>query len=131
MIEQYYRDWLLADASIAAEIGTRMFPQFVPEDTVYPAVAYSMVSDQIEVGMAGPYTTRWPRVQLSIVAESQMKVSEIAEKIKVRTNVWEGAYPDMIVYRGFAEGGVYLSLDYYTPPRYGMIIEAFLSWVPI
>jgi hypothetical protein len=67
-------------------------------------------------------------MQLSIVATSQAKVSQIAENVKRRINVWNQTYSDMRVEACFAEGGVYLSLDYYTPPQYGMIIEAFLNY---
>lgn len=131
MIEERLRSWLLADTLIAAEIGTRMFPQFIPESSALPAVAYSMVSDQAFLGMRGPLTARSPRIQLSIVAVTQMKVSAISELIKTRINIWDQTYSDMIVRSCFAEGGVYLSLDYYTPPRYGMIIESFLNWYPV
>jgi len=130
MIEAHLRDWLIADPTINAEIGTRVFPQFIPEDAANPAVAYSMISDQATLGMNGPSIIRNPRVQLSIVAQTQMKVSEIAEKLKARINSWNQTYSDMRVESCFAEGGVYLSLDYYTPPQYGMIIEAYLNWYP-
>lgn len=131
MIEQHLRDWLLGDSAIATEVGTRIFPQFVPENEASPAIAYSMVSDQALLGLLGPMSIRNPRVQLTIVAKTQRKVSEIAELVKARINVWNAVYSDMVVSSCFAEGAVYLSLDYYTPPRNGMIIEAFLSWVPV
>lgn len=131
MIEQHLKDWLLADPLIAAEVGTRIFPQFVPENEASPALAYSMVSDQATLTLAGPAKIRDPRIQLSIVAKGQPKVSYLAELIKARIAIWDAVYPDMAVSSCFAEGGVYLSLDYYTPPRNGMIIEAFLNWVPV
>lgn len=131
MIEEHLRSWLLTDTEIASRIGTRVFPQFVPEDSAMPAVAYSVISDQVNLTMRGPAAIRNPRVQLSIVALTQIEVSSLAELLKARINIWNATYPDMAVNSCFAEGGVYLSLDYYTPPRNGMIIEAFLNWVPV
>jgi hypothetical protein len=131
MIEQHLRDWLISDSTIAADVGTRVYPQFVPENAEIPAIAYSMVSDQATMAMNGPAANRDPRIQLSIIAASQAKVGEIAEKVKKRVNVWNATYSDMVVSSSFAEGGVYLSLDYYTPPRFGMIVECFLHWQPV
>ena len=131
MIEQYLREWVISDPAISGIIGTRMYPQFVPENAAVPAIAYSMVSDQATMIMTGPASVRNPRIQLSIVAKTQPAVSDLAEKLKVRINSWNQLYPDMKVESCFAEGGVYLSLDYYTPPQFGMNIEAFLNWYPI
>ena len=108
-----------------------MYPQFVPENAAVPAIAFSMVSDQATLNMGGVMGVRNPRMQISIVAKTQPDVSSLAEKIKVRVNAWNYVYPDMIVSECFAEGGVYLSLDYYTPPKFGMIIELYLNWNPI
>jgi hypothetical protein len=131
MIEQHLRDWVISDPAIAADIGTRFYPQFAPDGSPVPAVVYSLISDQATLIMTGVAGVRNPRVQLTIVADTQMEVSALAEKLKFRINTWNAAYPDMYVNTCFAEGGVYLSLDYYTPPKNGMIIEAFLNWNPI
>ena len=131
MIEAHLKEWLITDSAVNADINGRIYPQFAPEGTVNPAIVYSVISDQATLGMNGPLPVRNPRVQLSLIAESQIKVSEIAENVKKRINAWDATYPDMRVSSCFAEGGVYLSLDYYTPPKFGMIIEAFLNWSPI
>jgi hypothetical protein len=108
-----------------------MYPQFVPENAAVPAIAYSMVSDQATMVMTGVAGVRNPRIQISIVAKTQPDVTALSEKIKVRINSWNATYPDMRVSECFCEGGVYLSLDYYTPPKFGMIVEAYLNWNPI
>lgn len=131
MIELHLKDWIIGDPQITAIIGERVYPQFVPEAENLPAIAYSIISDQAHLTMNGPASIRNPRVQLSIVASKQMYVSQISELLKKRINAWVAVYPDMIVESCFAEGGVYLSLDYYTPPRAGMIIEAYLNWWPV
>ena len=130
MIEENMKSWLLADTAIAAKLGARIFPQFIPENSTLPAVAYAMISDQALLAMKGPVKTRTPRIQLTIVARSQKESSEISELLKNRINIWEYTYSDMRVESCFAEGGVYLSLDYYTPANYGMIIEAYLNYYP-
>lgn len=131
MIEEHLKSWLIADPVINADINGRIFPQFAPEKSGNPAVVYSVISDQATLVMNGPASIRNPRIQLSLIAETQKKVSELSENIKKRINAWDAVYPDMHVSSCFAEGGVYLSLDYYTPPKYGMIIEAFLNWDPV
>lgn len=131
MIEAHLKDWIVTDPAISALIGDRVFPQFVPEAETLPSIAYSIISDQATLTMSGPASIRNPRVQLSIVAVKQMVVSQVAELVKARINSWNALYSDMQVSSCFAEGGVYLSLDYYTPPRNGMIIEAYLNWIPV
>jgi hypothetical protein len=130
MIEQHLRDWLLADTAIAAIVGTRIYPQAIPEASALPAMAYSMISDQALLSMYGPTSFRTPRFQMTMVAKAQHEVSTLSELVKVRINAWQADYTDMAVGPCFAEGGMYLSLDYYTPTQYGMIIDAYISWVP-
>jgi hypothetical protein len=131
MIEEYYRNWLLDDPKINVEIGDRFFPQSVPKNSALPAVSYSMISDQATLELNGVSNTRHPRFQLSIIAESQVDAARVSEAIKKRTAAWVYEYPDMKVSSCFAEGNIYLSLDYYTPQRFGVMIEAFINYVLI
>jgi hypothetical protein len=103
----------------------------VPEGVGFPAIAYSVISDQATLVIPGPSAARNPRVQLSIVAATQKEAVEISELVKQCINTWSQTYDDIVVEASFAEGSVYLSLDYYTPAAFGLIIEAFIYWRPV
>ena len=131
MIEANLVDWIESDPLLIPIIGDRIFPQSVAEDAALPAITYSVISDQATLSMSGPTSLRLPRIQLTVVSKTQHESSKICELLKKRINAWVAVYPDMVVESCFAEGGVYLSLDYYVPPRHGQIIEAYLNWYPI
>lgn len=131
MVERHLYSYLQTNPAIAAEISDRIYPQFVPEGSALPAVAYSRITDQAELKLDGPSSNRSPRFQLSVIARTQHNANVIAELIRGHINLWKQVYDDLEVESAFAESGIYLSLDYYTPPNYGIIVEAFIYWKPV
>lgn len=130
-LESHLVNWITSDTNLSPLIGNRVYPMFIPENVALPAISYQIISDRVELTMDGPALSRTPRVQLTIVADYQILVSQISELLKNRINAWSQTLPDMQIGPCFSEGQVYLALDYYTPPRSGAVIDAFISWKPV
>lgn len=131
MVERHLYNYLQANPTVFAAISDRIYPQFVPEGAALPAVAYSRITDPTELKLDGPSSNRSPRFQISIIARTQNQANNIAEVIRGHINLWKQVYDDIQVESAFAESGIYLSLDYYTPPNYGIMMEAFIYWKPV
>jgi hypothetical protein len=71
LIEEALRSILLADSTLSAYVGTRIYPVQLPLDCVLPALAYSEVSN--------PYRriTGNPRFQIDIFSEDYTEAKNI------------------------------------------------------
>lgn len=62
------RAFLLADAAIAAVIGTRLYPVVVPQGAAYPAVTIRRISGERYAVLRGPASLVRPRLQIDAIA---------------------------------------------------------------
>lgn len=70
-IHSALRSWLLADATIAAEVGTRILPPKSPQAAIYPLIRLWRVSGQRVGNLRTPASLARPRVQVDVfTAES-------------------------------------------------------------
>jgi hypothetical protein len=52
MLESGIQQLVVANAAVAALIGTRFYPVLVPEDAIYPCASYQVISDVPDYRMA-------------------------------------------------------------------------------
>lgn len=84
MIEESLREILLADTTLYGYVGTRVFPVELPLDCVFPALAYSEISN--------PYRriSGNPRVQIDIFSEDFTESRNIKTALENALNGYSG-----------------------------------------
>ena len=88
---------LVGDGVVAANVGTRVYPETIPQEAVLPAIAYQVVAGQQKTAVGGG---RQPglstaTVQVTITAEAYSTAKEVEAAIRA----W---FP----FRGFLGGRV-------------------------
>jgi hypothetical protein len=83
MIEQDLFTYLSAQATLTAEVGTRIYPNKMPaHDATYPAITYFKVSGQRETDMDGDSDLKHPRYQFNCWGRSYADAKEVAEALR-------------------------------------------------
>ena len=70
MIETGLRGALLADAAVAALVGTRIYPVVLPQAPQYPAISFQTISGESHYALGGHSGLASPRIQVDCWAES-------------------------------------------------------------
>lgn len=91
MMETALRTHLLADATISASVGARVYPLRAPQnETTLPRIVYQRVSDvplESHDGYGGHQTTR---VQIKATAATYTAAHALAKLIKNKANAFRG-----------------------------------------
>lgn len=85
------RAFLLADAAIAAVIGTRMYPGKLPQGMVLASIVYTLASDPGDYHHEGPSGLAHPRYQVDAWAPTLDAATSLANLIKSRLDGYSGA----------------------------------------
>lgn len=85
MVEIYraLRAFLLADATIATAVGTRIYPQKLPQNVTYPAITILRVSAPRANVLHGPASLARPRYQIDCWMQEKSGISafEVAQDL--------------------------------------------------
>lgn len=84
------RAFLLADASIAAVVGTRVYPLRMPQGERGASLVYSRVSGLGDHHMEGASGLTRPRFQIDAWATSADAATELADLVKARLDGYRG-----------------------------------------
>ncbi len=83
-VEQQIRDGLIADAGVFAITGTRIYPDQIPQNPVYPCVFIERASDKPYYTQQAPGGTQasvgWARISISMWCDTQ-NASQIRENL--------------------------------------------------
>ena len=85
-IEQALKTYLLSYAELTALVGTRIFPNTLPEGTAYPAVSFFMVSG----GRDHQTPIAYPTYQLDIWAQSKSAILSVADALRHALQRYKG-----------------------------------------
>jgi len=91
------RTYVLADATVTALAGVRMYPRRLPQGPTLPAIAYQRIDTRREHDMDGPDGLPRARVQLSIWAASVAAAEELAAAVRGRLDGYKGAWGSVTV----------------------------------
>lgn len=84
--------FLLADPTIAASIGTRMYPQVLPQNVTFPAISYSLTSrESVRELPNGPAGRARPQITISAWALDYIDATALADAIRIRLDGFKGA----------------------------------------
>jgi hypothetical protein len=84
------RAFLLADAGIAAAIGTRIYPGKLPQGVTLASLVYTLASDPSVYHHLGPSGLAHPRYQLDAWAPTLDAATSLANLIKDRIDGYRG-----------------------------------------
>lgn len=81
-VETELRTVLLANGTLAAAVGTRVYPSMRIEDTSLPAVVYSMRRSDAEQALAAQTTLAKSVLRYECVATTLATARDVAEKVR-------------------------------------------------
>jgi Protein of unknown function (DUF3168) len=83
--------YLKADATIAATVGPRVFPNVVPQGSDFPSISYNQVSGVRLYDIPnGPTGRAIPRITINSWAERYLTVRQLADAVRERLNGFRG-----------------------------------------
>lgn len=88
--EEGLYSYLTADANLTTLIGSRIYPNIIPEGSASPAVAYQRISSRRWHPHDGRGGLAQVRVQLTITGDSYQSVKGVAEAIREALDGYEG-----------------------------------------
>ena len=89
-LEKAVRTLLLADATIAAAVGARLYGSRMPQGVQYPAIVIHRISASRVRSLAGPSGYAIVRVQLDVWAVTYEQTKEIGDRIRAVLDGYAG-----------------------------------------
>jgi len=96
-ISQALRAFLLAQPSIVALVGTRIYPQVLPQQPTYPAITYAQVSGVRMQILEGPAGRARPRITINSWGESHESMDALAGALRAALDGYAGPMGDLSV----------------------------------
>ena len=96
-LETALRTYTLADATVTALAGIRMYPRKLPQGPTLPAIVYQRIDTRREHDMQGPDGLPRPRVQVTAWAASVAAAEELAAAVRVRLDGYRGAWGSVTI----------------------------------
>jgi hypothetical protein len=90
-IETELRAYTLAGPEVAALVGTRMYPQKLPQNPTLPALVYQRIDTRRLHDMAGPDALPRPRIQIAAWASSVADAWDVVNAVRERLDGYRGA----------------------------------------
>jgi hypothetical protein len=88
--EQVVRGRLLADATVAAAVATRVYPVIAPSSAALPFVTYRRTGITRGMTLAGPQGTPNVFVDFAVFATTYEAVREVADAMRKSLDGWSG-----------------------------------------
>lgn len=86
-IEADIRTALTGHAGLSALVGTRIYPDKLPQNPTYPAIVYQRISTPRAQAISGTVASAAPRFQFSIYAKDASGVTGYDKSIAVATQL--------------------------------------------
>lgn len=78
------------DGDVAAIIGSRIYPNVIPQDASLPALAYQVISRPGLMAHDGPPGYAWPRFQFTAQADDFDQVVDLMNKLRIAFDGFSG-----------------------------------------
>ena len=85
-----FRTVLLGDSGISALVGTRLYPDLLPQNPTLPALTYTQVSGIRETNLDGPMDLVERRIQIDGWTETALSRETLAEAVRLALNGFQG-----------------------------------------
>lgn len=73
----------IADAAVAALVGTRMHSDFLPQKATLPAIVYQVIDTLPHEHLAGIADVSRARIQIDAYADSRTEANDLGNKIRL------------------------------------------------
>jgi len=104
---------LTGDAGVTALVGSRVYPQVVPQDAAMPALAYQRISETPEYSHTGFSSLSRTRFQITIEADTMASVKAVAQAVRIALRGVTWSFGAVDVFASFIES----STDGYSDMR--------------
>jgi len=84
------RTRLAADAAVAADVGTRIFPRAMPQDATLPAIVYQLVSSTSDDAIGGAAGMATALLQVDVYADTHLAANNTGEDIRAALHGFTG-----------------------------------------
>lgn len=74
---------LMATAGLVALVGSRVYPQVVPQDAAMPALAYQRISEMPQYSHSGFSALSRTRFQITAEAGTMATVKAVAQQVRI------------------------------------------------
>jgi len=91
-VESTVRGLLLADAAVAALVGSRIYPQYIAEDAAYPAIVYQKISVARQPNLFTPTDLVSSRIQCDVWDNSYSKSQNLFNLVRQALNGYRGIF---------------------------------------
>lgn len=92
-VYQLLRAYLLADATLASRVATRVYPVVLPQAARLPAIKIQLITDVSADHLRGTGMAR-PRFQVEAVSRDFDEVQEVADLVRARLDAFTGVWTD-------------------------------------
>lgn len=82
--------YLIANSGVFALVGTRIYPQVIPQDAEMPAMAYQRISGPRDHSHSGPSGLVVARMQLTCMAASYDGAKALGEAVRAAMDGYSG-----------------------------------------
>jgi len=96
-IEEAVYSALTGNATLTGLISTRIYPLVLPQEVALPAVTFFRVSNLHNHGMGGDIDLMETRLQVSILADSVLRMRTVTDAVRGVLSRWKGTYGGVIV----------------------------------
>jgi len=96
-LETAMRAYVLADATVAAAVGTRMYSRKPPQTPGVPYIVYQRIDTRRLHDMDGPDGLPRPRVQIACWAANSTGAADLADAVRERLDGYRGAWGDVTI----------------------------------
>lgn len=118
---------LTSDASVAALIGTRLFPNFAPLGTAAPFATYRRISTRPIGGLVERAGFVFARIQIDVFAETYPAVRAAASAIRVSLDRYRGSPgPGLTIEGATWQGDLDIYEDDMVPPLHRVSLDFFI-----
>ncbi len=97
-------DHLTSHSGLAALIGTRLHPDYFPEDEELPAVAYSLEDNSSMPTQQGPSALREATYRFDIWADTAAETVAVMKQMCAALDGYRGSFKDIPVVGVFFDG---------------------------
>jgi hypothetical protein len=112
---------LSSSAAVTGVVGTRIYPQQMPQTTAFPALTFTTISTVPNNTKSGVSTMDQLRIQVTMVANLQSTIDDIGTKVRTALDYYVSAPVQLISFQsesdtfdeGSAQDGVFIKYQDY------------------
>lgn len=102
-LEQALYSILSADGTVSGLVGTRIYPNVIPQDVSLPAIAYQRISAMRVFSHGGPSCLARPRFQITCLATSYSSAKAVANAVRGALNGYVGTAATVEIQASFIQ----------------------------